>query len=109
MVRDQGRAEEGGSVMSKDEERIDNFRELLGAFGGNSNLSRRERREQRAGVDRTDGRRKPPEQRREAQIAPRIKRSAHRLMLLLQKHEGWSQADLIENLVAEACKKRGIE
>jgi hypothetical protein len=98
----------------KDEERIDNFRELLGAFGGNSNLPRRERREQRAGVDRADGRRKPPEQRREAQIAIRIRRSHYELMRKLcavgnAKGEKLSQADLIEELILAAAKKRGIE
>jgi hypothetical protein len=105
--------------MSKDEERIDNFRELLGAFGGNSNLPRRERREQRAGVDRADGRRKPPEQRREAQLAVRIRRSHFDLLEKLRgardangekmPRAEMSQADLIEELIEAAAKKRGIE
>lgn len=95
--------------MTKDVDQIDDFGALMGAFGKHADLGRRGRSERRAGLNTTDKRRKSPEQLRDAQIATRIRRSVYTLVRKLCEQEGWSHADMIERLVEDACKKRGIQ
>lgn len=95
--------------MTKDADQIDDFNALMGAFGNHANLGRRGKSEARAGLNTTDKRRKAPDQLRDAQVATRIRRSHYALLRKLCEREGWSNADTIERLVEEACKKRGIE
>jgi hypothetical protein len=84
-----------------------NFRELLGAFGGNANVERRARAERRAAMKPDDKRRKKGAV-RDTQLNVRVRRSVSELAREICKAESWSQADLIENAIEALAKEKGL-
>jgi hypothetical protein len=112
VVGDQGgpcqEQEEEGSLMNPraaTEDDGSNFAELLGKFGSNVNIEKRQRAERLASMRPSDKRRRrgPP---RAHQFNVRISTQTQTLAHAMCKAEGWSQADLVEAAIAALAKAK---